>query len=138
MHLIGIKEPKTVVSMSWANIWINSALIACLWLLAALICLKGRRVLAKIRAKIGPKTLKARFRHWQKNILWPRRSRTLVALFLHWIVVLPFGRFCRHFHNAWPQEMTLMSKTPPSTFLFYELLIQSNLSSYWVPTQGPS
>ena len=60
MHLIDFKEPKTVVSMSWANIWINSALIACLWLLAALICLKGRHVLAKIRAKIGTQAPKGK------------------------------------------------------------------------------
>ena len=60
MYLIDIKEPKTVVSMCWANIWINSALIACLWLMAGFICLKGRHILAKIRARLATQAPKVK------------------------------------------------------------------------------
>ena len=37
---------------SWANIWINSVLIACLWLILAFIAIKGKINLAKIKSKV--------------------------------------------------------------------------------------
>ena len=40
------------VSTSWANIWINSALIACLWILLAFICIKGKFIMSKIKRTI--------------------------------------------------------------------------------------
>lgn len=51
-YLLSQPELTTKLDMSWANIWINSALILCLWLLSAFICIKGRCILSKIKARL--------------------------------------------------------------------------------------